>query len=66
MEQQKVSASELQLYLKGIKYPADKQKLLEIARANSAPANVISVISRFSDRTFNRANEVQQEFGKAR
>jgi hypothetical protein len=66
MAQQKVSASELQLYLKGIRYPADKQKLMEIARGNGAPENVVSVINRLPEKTYGRANEVQQEFGKAK
>lgn len=60
----KVSAAELQMYLKGIHYPADKQKLVDTATGNNAPENVMSFINRMPEKTYNRANEVEQEFGK--
>lgn len=64
LHSEKVSAAELQLYLKGIDYPADKNKLIETAQNNDAPDNVMQWIQKLPDRTYNRANQVEEEFGK--
>lgn len=60
----KVSASELALYLKGIDFPAGKMKIIETARSNGAPDNVMQFINRLPEREYHRANEVEHEFGK--
>ena len=62
--QGRVSASQIQLYLKGVSYPANKNDIVNTARSNSAPQNVMDFINRMPERTYNRANEVEQEFGK--
>ncbi len=64
LHSEKVGAAQLQLYLKGIDYPASKQELLERARSNKAPDTVMSFLKRLPERRYNRANEVEQEFGK--
>ncbi|MBE0480930.1 MAG: DUF2795 domain-containing protein [Dehalococcoidia bacterium] len=61
---EKVSAAQIQVYLKGIDYPVNKQQLVDHARSNNAPENVMSFITRFPERTYTRPNEVQEEFGK--
>lgn len=65
MEQMhKFSASAIQLFLKGVDYPANKQKLLQAAKTNGAPQNVIDVMNKLPDRSFNQANEVEEAFGQ--
>lgn len=64
LHSEKVSAAQIQMYLKGIHYPADKDTLIQTARNNNAPDNVMSWFERLPDRTYDRANHVEEEFGK--
>lgn len=61
---EKVSASKLQLYLKGIDYPAGKEEILQTARDNNAPDNVISFLERLPEKQYNYPTDVEKEFGK--
>ncbi|MBE0481614.1 MAG: DUF2795 domain-containing protein [Dehalococcoidia bacterium] len=63
---EKVSAAQLAVYMKGIDFPAGKQQLLQQAKTNGAPEKVISIMNQLPDRQYNRANEVEEEFGKLR
>jgi hypothetical protein len=64
MHSEKVSAAQLAQYLRGISFPADKQKIISTARSNGAPDIVMQYINKLPQRDYNRANEVEQEFGK--
>ena len=64
LHSQKVSAAQIQLYLKGIDYPASKTALIDTAKLNNAPQNVMSFLNRLPSKTYSRANEVEVEFGK--
>jgi hypothetical protein len=59
-----LSAADLQVYLKGMDYPAGKQDLIAHARERSAPEDVITALERFGDRTYQSAADVGTEFGK--
>ncbi len=59
-----VSAAQIQKFLKGINYPAGKDEILDQARSNDAPENVMSVLEKLPSRTYNRPTEIEQEFGK--
>lgn len=61
-----LSAADLQVYLKGIDYPAGRQDLITHARGNDAPESVITTLESFSDRTYRSAADVSTEFGKVR
>ncbi|MCC7556551.1 MAG: DUF2795 domain-containing protein [Methanoculleus marisnigri] len=61
-----LSAADLQVYLKGMDYPAGKQDIVAQARKNNAPEDVITAIEGFSDRTYRSAADVSSEFGKFR
>jgi len=61
---ERVSAAGLQVYLKGINYPVSKDQLMEHAKAHGATETVMQLLSRFPDKSFERANEVSKEFGK--
>ncbi|MDD3857389.1 MAG: DUF2795 domain-containing protein [Methanoculleus sp.] len=62
----RLSAADLQVYLKGIDYPVARQDLVTHARKNNAPEDVIAAIENFSDRTYRSAADVSTEFGKVR
>ncbi len=64
MRSEKVSAAQLQVYLKGISYPADKEKLIQTAKSNNAPESVMTWLNRLPDRQYSRPTEVEEEFGK--
>jgi hypothetical protein len=64
LHSEKVSASELAVYLKGIDFPASRDEVIQIAKDNGAPENVMNFINRLPSRQYTRANEVEQEFGK--
>ena len=59
-----VSASELASYLKGISFPCSKQDILDTARNNSAPDNVIEWLDRLPDKEYNNVTDVEREFGQ--
>ncbi len=64
MQSQKVSAAQLQVYLKGIDYPVGKQELIKHAKSNGAPENVMSFLNRLPEREYRFPTDVEEEFGK--
>lgn len=55
---------EVEKHLKGIKFPASKQDLIEQARQNQAPGEVLSVLERMPDREFRTAADVAKGVGE--
>lgn len=64
LHSESVSAAQLAQYLKGIDFPADREDIINTAKSNDAPANVMSYMKRLPERTYNRPTEVEQEFSK--
>jgi hypothetical protein len=60
----RVSAAGLQMYLKGIDYPATKQTIIDHARSRGAGEPLMNILEKFEDKEYTRANEVSREFGK--
>jgi len=58
------SPIEVQKALKGMDYPAKKQDLIEKARENSAPQEVMQVLESLPDKEFENAVDVSKEFGE--
>lgn len=58
------SPSNIQKNLKGMKYPADKNALLNKAKENEAPAEVTDILNKFEDRQYSSPADVMKEFGK--
>jgi hypothetical protein len=61
----KGSAAELEKYLKGVDFPASKDDLIENARANGAPEDVIDMISDLSEDNFNSPIDLSKAFGES-
>lgn len=64
LKSEKVSAAQIQVYLKGMGYPVSKQDIVNHAKSQGAPENVMSYLNRLPEREYHRPNEVEQEFGK--
>lgn len=60
----KVSAAQIQVYLKGMDYPANKEEIVQHAEQNNAPESVLKYLRQLPERQYDRPNHVQQEFGK--
>jgi hypothetical protein len=55
---------ELQKYLSGVDYPADKQTLVRTARDQGADDDVIKTLESLPSDRFNSPNDVSEAFGK--
>jgi hypothetical protein len=62
-QQQSVSAAAIQKFLKGVRYPTNKHKLIFMAEENDAPPEVLEMLhAELSDDTrYEGPNQVQQE-----
>jgi Protein of unknown function (DUF2795) len=60
------SPANVQKYLKGIDYPAKKQQLVETAKKNGAPQEVVQVIQQIPNQEFNGPQDVVKAFGDMR
>lgn len=58
------SPANVQKYLKGQEYPADKKALLKTARGNHAPAEVINEIEGLPDSQFHGPQDVMKGYGE--
>ncbi|HEY7126809.1 MAG TPA: DUF2795 domain-containing protein [Ktedonobacterales bacterium] len=58
------SPSNVQKYLKGVDYPAKKRDLVETARKNAAPNEVVQVIQQFPDQEFKGPQDVMKAYGE--
>ncbi len=58
-----VSAAEVQKFLKGMDYPGGKQDLINKAKQNKAPGDVIDVLNKINDRQFQSAADVSKALG---
>lgn len=55
-----VNPIQMQKFLGGIDYPADKQTLVERARANGADDNVLKTLRELPTDRFNSPNDVSE------
>jgi hypothetical protein len=58
-----VNPIQLQKFLGGIDYPADKQTLIERARSKGADDQVIKTLENLSRDRFNSPNDVSEALG---
>lgn len=59
-----INPIQIQKFLKGIDYPADKDTLLERARQNGADENVIKTLMNLRRKSFNSPNDVSEAIGE--
>jgi hypothetical protein len=58
------SPSNVQQYLKGVSYPADKAQLLDQAQQNGAPEDIVRMIERFDADEFGGPQDVMKAYGQ--
>ncbi|MCW3820344.1 DUF2795 domain-containing protein [Micromonospora sp. DR5-3] len=61
-----VNPIQLQKFLRGVDYPADKDTLVERARANGADDRVLDTLRRLRADSFNSPNDVSEVLGSER
>jgi hypothetical protein len=59
------SPIQVQKYLKGIDYPVDKKKIVQVARSQGADENVIRTLQSIPDRTYDGPNAISKELGRS-
>ena len=57
------SPANVQFYLKGVEYPTDKQALVEQARRNDAPPEVMDTIQRLDRDQYGGPQDVMKAYG---
>jgi hypothetical protein len=56
-----VTELDITTYVRGLNFPARKQQLIERAKSNKAPQNVINFLNQLPDKTYNFLKDVQAE-----
>lgn len=60
----KASPAAVERYIKGIHFPASKDDLINQAKKNGAPGDVMSVLNRFQTEKYNSAIDISKEVGR--
>ncbi len=53
----------IESYLEGLNYPASRQDIVDTAKSNGAPDDVLATLRQFSDRMYNSPVDVSGELG---
>jgi Protein of unknown function (DUF2795) len=61
-----MGASQVGMYLKNVNFPANKQKIVEMAKSAGAPENVLQMLNKLPDKQYTQQHEIEQEFSKMR
>ena len=59
-----MSPAIVEKYLAGMHYPAKKHNLVENAKNKNAPEEVIDLINKLPDKTYNSPIDITKEIGK--
>jgi hypothetical protein len=59
-----VSPAIVEKYLAGMHYPAEKQKLISNAQNKDAPSDVMGLINKLPEKTYNSPIDITKEIGK--
>ena len=60
------SPATVQKYLKGIDYPVNKQDLVDQAKKNGAPQEVVQELQKFPNQEFNGPQDIAKAYGQKR
>ncbi len=61
-----VSASEVEKYLSGADFPTDKDGLIECAKGNNAPGEVLDLMDKFPEQEYGDVSDVAKAIGDAK
>ena len=59
-----VSPAIVEKYLVGMHYPAQKNKLIDNAQSNEAPSDVMDLVNKLPNKTYNSPIDITKEIGK--
>ena len=59
-----MSPAIVEKYLAGMHYPAEKSSLVENAQTKKAPDDVMNIINKLPDKTYNSPIDITKEIGK--
>jgi hypothetical protein len=59
-----VSVAVIQEFLRGMDYPSKRDGILEKARRNNAPNDVLDILNQIPDQEYESAAEVSKAIGK--
>jgi hypothetical protein len=54
----------VETYLRGIDFPATKDDLIDCARENQAPGDVLHVLDKLDDKEYRSVVDITEEVGK--
>ena len=60
------SPANVQKYLKGVDYPANKREIVEQAKKNAAPKEVLDALQHVPEQEFNGPQDLMKAFGQTR
>jgi hypothetical protein len=58
------SPANVQKYLKGVDYPVKKRQLVEQAKKNDAPKEIVDLLQKFPDQEFDGPQDVMKAYGQ--
>lgn len=58
------SPANIQQYLNGVHYPVDKERLLDQARTNSAPSEVMDTLRELPEEQYGGPQDVMKAYGR--
>lgn len=61
---EKASPAAVETYLWGVNFPATKEDLIDCARENRAPGDVLHVLDKLDDKEYRSVVDITQEVGK--
>lgn len=60
----KGKAADLQKYLQGATYPADRQKIMDVCKRNGCSEDVMSALKKLPEKQYKSGMEVEEEYNK--
>ncbi len=63
--QTKANLAHVEKFLKDLDYPAMKNEVIECARGNDAPEDVIQMLEQIPEQEYGSPTEISREIGKA-
>lgn len=60
----RVSPAQVEKSIKGIKFPASKQELIQQAESNNANDDVLNILENVPDKQFNSPVDISKAIGK--
>ncbi|KTD17129.1 DUF2795 domain-containing protein [Legionella jordanis] len=61
---QDINPIEVQKYLKGINFPASKQNIIDCAKKNGAPSEVVDTIKNIKEEQFSSPTDISKHINK--